>query len=297
MSTTNRRQLVHHLLRAGILAGFAIYIVYLVRTGSMTLYIEPRTVLYVKLSAIGLIAAAVYQFSVALQAGMGINIHYDCDCGHEPPESVWKNLLIYGLFLFPLTLGFIFPNGMFDVSTSGEQGYSFTGIESSLTGTGGHSPSSLTEEQLNRLFPADESSESFAEFGKRLYRQKEVIVSDQLYMETLSTLERYRPHFIGKTVVISGFVYRQEGMTSEQLAVGRYAADCCPADAQAYGMVISASRAAAYSNGTWVTVRGTLSEGSFNDQTLLLEAQHIQATNAPDSPDVYPGVQLDRKAY
>ncbi len=73
MSTADRRLLIHHLLRAAILTGFAMYIIYLVRTGNLTLYIAPRMVIYVKLSAMGLYATAIYQLFKAFRSGKAIN--------------------------------------------------------------------------------------------------------------------------------------------------------------------------------------------------------------------------------
>ncbi|MCQ6558772.1 TIGR03943 family putative permease subunit [Paenibacillus mendelii] len=293
MLTADRRRLVHHLLRAGILAGFAMYIVHLVRNDSITLYIAPRMVLYVKLSAIGLYAAAVYQLYAALQAGTGRKAA-DCDCDHEPPASLWKNIIIYGLFLFPLTIGFLLPDGTLGSSMAAKKGFTFS-IESSLTETApAPTTGPLTEQQLNALFPAEEFTESLAEYAKKLYLQDEIIVPEKQYIETLSTLELYRPHFIGKTIVISGFVYRQEGMTRDQFAVSRFVMNCCSADAMPYGMMASAPSAAAYSNDSWVTVRGTLTEISYNNQMILqLDVKHMEVIDALDAPYVYPDYNFD----
>jgi putative membrane protein len=52
---------LHYFLRAAILTGFALYIMFLVKTGNIVYYIAPRMVIYVKLAAIGFYIIAVYQ--------------------------------------------------------------------------------------------------------------------------------------------------------------------------------------------------------------------------------------------
>jgi putative membrane protein len=74
-----RGRIVHPLLRAFILTGFAMLIVYLVRTGNIGLYIAPRMELYVKLSAIGLYAAAIYQYYAAFRAWLRHDSVPDCE--------------------------------------------------------------------------------------------------------------------------------------------------------------------------------------------------------------------------
>ncbi|MGO4375534.1 DUF1980 domain-containing protein, partial [Paenibacillus sp. MCAF20] len=123
--------MIHHLLRATILTGFAFFIVYLFQTDEMTLYIAPRMELYVKLSAIGLYAAAIYQIYAALQKRMGKQ-EVDCGCehDHEPSPSIAKNTLIYGLFLLPLALGFLAPTGTLGSALAAKKGVSLSGSPS-----------------------------------------------------------------------------------------------------------------------------------------------------------------------
>ncbi|REE92865.1 uncharacterized protein DUF1980 [Paenibacillus taihuensis] len=107
LSTVQRRAIVHHLIRSGILAGFGLYIIFLVRTHTLVLYVEPNLAVYVKLSAIGLFATAIYQLHSALQEWHGVTAAA-CDCNHEPSSSLLANIGIYSLFLLPLALGFLF---------------------------------------------------------------------------------------------------------------------------------------------------------------------------------------------
>lgn len=103
--------MIHHFIRGAILINFAIFIAYLVRTEELTLYVGPRMALFVKLSAIGLLAAGLYQFYSALEMRKGK--HIDCtECSHDHSHSpsALKHIIIYSMFIFPLLLGWFMPS-------------------------------------------------------------------------------------------------------------------------------------------------------------------------------------------
>lgn len=295
--------MTHHLIRAAILTGFAMLIVYLDRTGEMILYIAPRMELYVKLSAIGLYAAAIYQVYAALQKRMGNN-EPGCDCEHEPSPSIFKNIVIYGLFIFPLLLGFLLPTGTLGSALAAKKGINLSGsaaVERNVSQTDASSPPPPPTEQkelaagssIDSLFPYDEYTEAHAVYGKKLYTQTLITVPEKQFIETLTTLDLYREAFIGKEVEITGFVYREEDMGTERFAVSRFAMNCCSADALPYGLMISWPKAMNYADDEWVSVKGTLTTSTYLDNEILtLEVVKLERIKAPESPYVYPDLDF-----
>ncbi|MDQ0115305.1 TIGR03943 family putative permease subunit [Paenibacillus harenae] len=286
--------MIHHLLRAAILTGFALFIVYLFKTGEMTLYIAPRMEPYVKLSAIGLYAAAIYQVYAALQKRMGKH-EADCNCehDHEPSPSIAKNTLIYGLFILPLALGFLAPTGTLGSALAAKKGVSLSGSPS-FERKPEVSPAPISEEKtLDALFPADEYTIDHAQYGKILYSLPTIEVPEKQFIETLTTLDLYREAFVGKEVVLSGFVYREDEMGKERFAVSRFAMNCCSADALPYGLMIEWPKANEYGSDEWVSVKGTLKTTSYMDNEIItLEATKIERIEAPESPYVYPDLEF-----
>ncbi|WP_141500186.1 TIGR03943 family putative permease subunit [Paenibacillus luteus] len=302
--------MTHHLIRAAILTGFAMFIVYLDRTGEMMLYIAPRMELYVKLSAIGLYAAAIYQVYAALQKRIG-QASPACDCEHDPSPSVFKNIIIYGLFIFPLLLGFLVPTGTLGSALASKKGVSLTGIigyertsapsplapkdEASIavSPVPALQPEATTQDPLVALFPYDEYTEAHAAYGKKLYRQSLITVPEKQFIETLTTLDLYREAFMGKEIEITGFVYREEEMGHERLAVSRFAMNCCSADALPYGLMIIWPKAIDYAEDEWISVRGTLTTSTYMDNEIItLEVVKIERIQAPESPYVYPDLDF-----
>ena len=303
----------HPLLRALILTGFAMLIVYLVRSGNLGLYIAPRMELYVKLSALGLYATAVYQYYAAFRAWTGRQTEADCDCGHdhEPPSGLMKNVLVYGLFALPLLLGFLLPDTTMGSSLAAKKGVSFSSSEQlgasvpaapspalaaplpaagQTTEPGG---GAVGETGLDALFPSDEYTATYADHAKKLYVAREVSVPEEFYIETLTTLDLYRDRLEGIRVEISGFVYREEAMAGTRFAVSRFAMNCCSADAMPYGMLVDFPNASRYADDEWVKVTGTMKLGRYQDnEVMTLQATMIERIEAPDTPYVYPNYEF-----
>lgn len=286
-----------HLVRALLLAGFAMLIVYLFHTGDIALYIAPKMEILVKLSAIGLYAAAIYQIYAALQARINKRKAADCDCGHPHKSSGFKNFLVYSLFLLPLVLGFLVPTGTLGSALAAKKGVSFSGNEAvSRTGTEQQLPelaaasaSPADADSLDALFPYDEYTVDHAALAKRLYAQDIVDVPDKQFIETLTALDLYRDAFIGKEVRISGFIYREDDMGDNRFAVSRFAMNCCSADALPYGLMSEWPKASDYAEDEWVTVVGTIGLSNYLDNEILtLELSRIERIDAPEEPYVYP---------
>ncbi len=294
-NTAAGARIVHPLFRALILTGFAVLIVYLVRTGNIGLYIAPRMEIYVKLSALGLYAAAVYQFYAVIRAWSGRESAPDCDCGHEPSPGVLKHVPLYGLFVLPLALGFLMPDTTMGSSLAAKKGVAFSSSEQLGASV---APVELAPDQglsdqdkgnLDALFPADEYTASYAAHAKELYVKQSVIVPEAYYIETLTTLDLYRDRLEGMRVEITGFVYREPAMADNRFAVSRFAMNCCSADAMPYGMIVDFPNASHYASDEWLKVTGTMKLGSYNDyEVMTLQATAIERIEAPDTPYVYP---------
>lgn len=98
----------HYFLRAAILIGFAMYILFLVKTDNIVYYIAPRMVIYVKLAAFGFYIIAIYQIYIAI--GSIWSSRASCNCEHPPSRSIFRNMIVYSMFIIPLVLGFMLPD-------------------------------------------------------------------------------------------------------------------------------------------------------------------------------------------
>ncbi|RJE87028.1 TIGR03943 family protein [Paenibacillus sp. 1011MAR3C5] len=329
---------IHYLIRAGILAGFAFYVVKLVKIDKLQYYIVPKMIPYVKVTSIVLFLLAVYYIYLALQSTHQGDESTECDCGHAPSASISKNIMMYGVFIVPLLMGFMLPDKIMgsevaavkgmnlnvssiqtpimptapplaDDREDGVQDDSFVAIikENSLipedrlatiedqlrendTGSSDQMEEALSsEDKLDALFPTDEYTEEYGDLGKQLYPKDRITVTEEGFLEIITVIDLYRQHFIGKKLEISGFVYREDKMASNQFVISRMAMTCCAADSMPYGILVESSRAASYAEDSWMKLTGIIGVTEYDGVEIIsLEAQKIEMMEAPKDPYVYP---------
>ncbi|RKP58224.1 TIGR03943 family protein [Cohnella endophytica] len=317
-----RNLLPHYLIRATLLGCFSLYIVHLVKADKLQYYIVPRMIPYVKYGAMALFLLAGFYLFIAVQRG-GSGAEEDCDCGHEPPRSILRNGMIYGLFAIPLLLGFMLPDRIMGSEVVAVKGMNLNvatvtqrpsipvqpvdAIEPVTTSeplgempnnnldTTASDPKDVVEAQpsahdeLDKLFPADEFSIDYAELGKKLYKRDVIPIKTVGFLEMLTMLDLFKENFIGKEIVISGFVYRENDMKKDQFVVSRMAMQCCSADAMPYGFLVKSANGATLKKDTWITMTGKLSTVNYRGNDIIqLEAKKITVIKAPNDPYVYP---------
>jgi len=150
-----RMRTIRHLIRAFIMAGFSYYISVLVKNRGIAYYIAPNMEIYVKLAAIALLVIAAYQGYLAIRSSWAkVEQDVHCDCGadmggsehthHDHKESPrpdeparsfkLKTLLVYGIFVFPLLMGFFLPDAALNSALAAKKGVNLSGA-GYLTGT------------------------------------------------------------------------------------------------------------------------------------------------------------------
>jgi putative membrane protein len=300
----------HYFLRTAILLGFSSYIVILSKSDALTYYIAPRMMIYVKVASVILYIIACFQGYMALRAYWGRPV--TCECEQPVSRSFLRNILAYGLLILPLLVGFVLPDTALSSTMVAAKGMNLSASKSSLTTTttvtttappaptmapASSNPTVIappnTEADLQQLFHADnEWDEDFSKIGMILYKKDAIVVKPEIYMEILSTIDLFKANFIGKKIELTGFVYREDNMTSNQFVVGRFAVSCCSADATPYGVMIDFPTAATYPKDMWVKVTGTVQNGSYNGNDIfVIKATQIDKITAPSSPYVYPNFE------
>ncbi|MBA9087138.1 putative repeat protein (TIGR03943 family) [Fontibacillus solani] len=295
----------HYTLRTIILLGISGYIVYLVETNTLQLYIGWRIMPLVKWSAVLIYPLAVIQAVIAYRHFKGDMKACDC-CTPPPSKSWWRNGLVYSLLMLPLLLGFLLPSTVLGGSFANTKGITLNSVfanrnnpiaktESDLTVSDDSidhllPPSDPTPEQLDQMFYTEDQFETdLAELGKRLYVLPVIKVKPEIYMEVLSSIVVFIDHFVGKEIEISGFAYREPDMTDNQLVIGRIAVQCCTADAAPYGVLTEFDEAPEFPDDTWLSVRGTIGYTEYKGNKILkIDVTESSIMKAPDNPYIYP---------
>lgn len=308
------RTTFHYILRSFILLGLSVYIVYLVETNTLQLYIGYRIMPLVKWSSLIIYPLAIVQAIIAYRHFKGELKQCSCCTPAPSTKSWWRNSIVYSLFFIPLLLGFLLPDTVLGGSFASNKGMTLSSVfanrnnpmadpdtkpySSSPNASTSTSPDKQSSsmaanegtEQLNEMFYTEDQFETdLAELGKRLYMLPVIKVKPDIYMEELSSIVVFIDHFVGKEIEISGFVYREPGMSDNQLVVGRIAVQCCTADATPYGVLIEFDEASQFPDDTWLNVRGVIGITEYSGNKILkIDVTETSIMKAPDNPYIYP---------
>ncbi|WP_217597567.1 TIGR03943 family protein [Cohnella sp. GbtcB17] len=291
---TNRKLIARHLARAVVLAGIGLYVARLSAIGSLGLYISPRMAIYTKLAAAALYliaAALVYQALKAWDGQRDSGCGEACSHAPAPAGSSLRQLRAVALFALPLALFFLTPNTTIGSAMAAQKGMNLSGGAAKPVKQAASAPPAADE--LDQLFPHDSLTKPYAEFGRLLYAEPVIEIAAPRFLETLTTLSFFPDSFVGRRASISGFVYRDDTIGDGQFVLGRFAVQCCAADAIPYGIVVESPDAAKYASDEWMTVTGTLAKTTVDgDEVLLLKADAATKIEPAADPYVYPDMSF-----
>lgn len=318
MIMTERKRLsVHYLIRGILLGGVTFYVTHLVSVDHLQYYIAPRMIGYVKYAAMAMYLLAAYFIYAAIQQAFGEGEIEECDCDHTPSKSVWRNVILYGLFAIPPLLGFLLPDSIMESDIAAVKGMNLDVAKLQVRTTTAslkqvqkpaasspplsskspkpqanpkpQSSSSTTEEaKLKKLFPADEYTEDYAKLGMVLYKKELIKVTDVGFFDILTDMDLYKDSFQGKKIDISGFVYRESDMKPNQFVISRMAVTCCSADATPYGLLVETDLGKTLKKDTWIHLQGVVGHTVYHGNTIIrLSTTSIVKIKPPKDPYVY----------
>lgn len=263
---------LHYMLRAAILLAFALYIGHLVQQDALHYYVAPKLARWVKLCPIPLVLMAL---SLTIQALFGKNSVL-CDCEHRLPSSLHKSAAIYGLFLFPLLLGFLLPDRALGSMAATKKGLTLSSVPSETKNAAVFESSDPYHEELTEL-------------AKILYTQPALPVYSDIFSETFGAINMYKQQFQGKEISVSGFLYRDTSEIPENtFAVSRFLVQCCTADATPFGMLVDPGKLKSPPVDTWIEVRGKLHIVLYKGQEIMqIRAESITPIMQPATPYIY----------
>jgi putative membrane protein len=308
---------IHHFLRATILLGFAIYLLFLTFTGDILQFIVPQLVIYINIAAIILFIVASFQFYIASLSLKKTVIICDCDCGHDHDhshldhdegvfghqhthlikQSIWKDIFIYSLFLLPLILGFLLPNQAQSSSLLVNKGMHFGGLASQNQGKGAVVELDGNEDPaLKKMFKTNVYDKDYAKLGMLLYKQNVIEMKDKWFIEKLQAMNNFVDNFQNKEIKIMGFIYREDGLASSQFIIARMGMTHCIADISPYGIIAESANSDQFLDNTWVAITGKIGKTTFNGQTvIMIEVEKTDPAAAPGVQYVYPDWKFGSK--
>ncbi|UFJ43090.1 TIGR03943 family protein [Brevibacillus humidisoli] len=128
--TAQKKEKRHYFLRSLLLAGFTLLLAKLIWTDDINLYLAPRMrgLAYVTLGVLAILTCASFR-----QATMAKVESCSCSGDHSLPGSWWKSVIVYGLFLLPLLMGFAMPEKILGSEVAEKRGLNLLSGEAKTT--------------------------------------------------------------------------------------------------------------------------------------------------------------------
>ncbi|WP_409178341.1 TIGR03943 family putative permease subunit [Brevibacillus fortis] len=312
----------HHVMRSLILAGITALLAYLILSETLSHYLAPRLHMF---SYVTFVILALLTIVSIRQIFVGSSV-YDCDCEeqHKVPRTPMGSLLVYGLFVLPIVMGFVMPDKILGSDVAEKRGITLlsndvrkladvtananakentkqTAVEKEDTESSVEPQQpeannqvatppvqAIDDEQLRQRFSNGGFGDFYTDIAVFLHKQPVIELNDKVFLDGLTTMELYAKEFAGKELETMGFVYRQPDFTKQQFVVARFSVTCCTADSSVYGVLVEKEDANKWTKDSWVKVRGKLELRQVDGYDMLvLKASQVEAVSAPKDPYVY----------
>lgn len=290
----------HHLIRGIILIGLSLFFFKLLVTNDITFFITPKMVRFIYFSFIVLLSLSIL---LIIRGTSEQNSHHcHCEGEHSYPTSIFKSILLYSLFILPITTGFLFSDNVLDSSVAMNrpitlvshaqnndkvrqtQNKSVTNQDNSIQNN--YIPSSAQRDPL--------SEKEYSSLQKKLETTNHIKMNDEYYVPIMNILSDNLSNMIGKTITTKGFVYREQNFFQDEIVIARFSIVCCVADASVYGMMAKGN-VAHLPKDQWIQVTGKIDQIKYDGSTVpIIKIQKLSKIPVPKNPYVYDvGVQIN----
>jgi putative membrane protein len=218
-----------------ILVGFTGVLLELSLSGRILIFLHPRMVKFAYFALVIFICLLGYQV-------------YSLWKGNIKPEPFKWGYLLY---ILPLVLFMLNPQVM-NAEILANKAVNY-GIQPAITST----ESSVTEA------PIPTESMTVVQIDQEP-------VEDDFYNRVASVQNNLSDH-MGETVILEGFVYKQESFEATEFVVGRMLITCCAADAAVIGMLCQHPDGETLQADSWVRVVGTVEKTLIKDEATGTE--------------------------
>jgi putative membrane protein len=247
---------VNEFIWFAILVGFSYYFYKLIYTGKLSYFIHPKMFKYCYFAVFALALMAVYQLSDVFTQSSHMKIKYG-----------------YLLFIFVLFLGFVIsPKGLNAQAALNRGIYSLD----RRINTGDN-----RNEDIEKKTPV-----------KRIPRGS-VEVNEKNYMQVLNEIHNNLDSYEGKSITITGFVYREASFDSKNFVAARMLVNCCAADAEVVGYLCKYNNKLQFPKGQWVKVTGVIDRTEIEHEDKgkktvpVIDVLKVTRISEPDNKYVY----------
>lgn len=291
-----------HVLKVVLLGLFTLFFVNLQITGDISKYINPKYSFMSKLTAI---IFFILFFIQLFRIFENKSIHHVCstNCSHDHGNHRFNlsKVLGFTIIAFPIMTGFTVPPATLDSSIAANKGSVLAQMSS------GQRQSESLDESLESSETALEHLDIYsdeytpllntnylteAELAKKtalLEDSEQIVMDEDIFSSYYAKINDSPQSYAGKTIKMSGFVFKEGDFTSNQLVLSRFLINHCIADASIIGFLTEFEEAATLAQDTWIEIEGILSVGSYDGYELpIVKVSNWKVIDEPSDPYIFP---------
>jgi len=259
------------IIKSLMLLCFSILLFYLVISGQIQMYINPRFTVLSELAAVALLSMFAVQF---FNSRNSFHV-YD----HHAPHK-----LVYVIFIIPLALFLLLPNAALDASVASNRGFNFNSgnLTSAPPGSGALARASAKSADLGESAGQQTDNTGVSKSGP-------IQVTADNFVRVVDAIGQSPEDYAGREIEMLGFVIRNKDFAPQEFGLIRFIITCCTADASPGGFILKSKDAVDYKDGTWINIRGVIEVDDYDQQVVpVIEATFIERAAQPSDPYVYP---------
>jgi len=225
-----------------VLSGYIIFLVYLLVTGSISKYINPR-LSFLSVIALVMLAGMLF-FSLKKQRFQ----KHQCSCHHHQTENFRKSSL---LLLLPILLAFTITPRILSYQPVNASGLTRQLAKNPLppaSGTSKFNPESGT------------APESFME-----YTQSNI--GNMIFNNDESDIKK----LVNTKVFLKGMVFHSDKLKPNEIIVYRVLITCCTADGMPLGVLVKLPGKMDFADGAWIGLEGSIQLFPLTDELQNIE--------------------------
>lgn len=244
-----------------IILDYIIVIVYIISTGILSNFLNPRQHIYVYFCLVGLIIFFIYGFKKE-----NTNHHDD---------KVLKSDVIY---LVPILLLLFINSGKLSASTVDSKDVKSSIITNTSSSSNKQTDTKLTNQQVNTKSSSDNVTQDHTD----------VVINDKNYIDKLDDIDSNIGKYIGKTIKVSGYIYRTDDMDKSTFVLSRLYMYCCVADTEVVGYLSKYDNAESLNTNDWYEVTATIAKATYEKEEMAeLNIISLTKIDKPKNEYVY----------
>ena len=296
-----------HLLKAVLIGLFILLFVNLHLSGDITKYINPKYEFMSKFAVGIFFILFMIQLPRIFQKKHTHHVcSVHCSHNHDHGDGHWNLVKIIGFAIvaFPIVTGFTIAPATLDSSIAANKGTILSQIsskqneEKSLEESLLENSESLSEKEDIDIYSDDYeplvnnnflTDEELKEKEELLQRSEIIEMDEDIFLTYYSRITESPVSFAGRTLKLSGFVFKEGDFAANQLVLSRFLITHCVADASVIGFVTEFEGADQLKQDSWLEIEGVLTLGSYDGYELpIIKVTSWDTINEPNEPYLFP---------